>query len=132
MKIKNIYDFMPGEKIFNLEELKAFLEYVAGRPADNDFLKRIDRDVNNAKKNRKWRADYMNSHLYLQDAEVLATRRERERNQKIINEITARAEEEAARAEEEAARAETERQGKLAAEAEVARLRALLLQYTSQ
>lgn len=36
-------------------ELKAFLDYVAGRPSEDIFVKKLKRAVENAKKNREWR-----------------------------------------------------------------------------
>ena len=37
------------------EELKAFLDYVAGRPSEDTFVKKLKRAVEEAKKNREWR-----------------------------------------------------------------------------
>lgn len=34
-----------------------------------DFLQEVDREVRKARKNKQWRAEYMNAMLYLQDAE---------------------------------------------------------------
>ena len=39
--------------------LKAFLDYVAGKKSDNDFVKRLDEEVREARKNREWRHEYM-------------------------------------------------------------------------
>ncbi len=38
------------------EELEAFLDYVAGRPSEDTFVKKLKRAVEKAKKNREWRA----------------------------------------------------------------------------
>lgn len=37
------------------KELKAFLDYVAGRPSEDTFVKKLKRAVEKAKKNREWR-----------------------------------------------------------------------------
>lgn len=48
-------------------ELKAFLDYVAGKPSEDSFVKRLDAAVKEAKKNRKWRHEYMT--LLMRDQE---------------------------------------------------------------
>lgn len=40
-------------------ELKAFLDYIAGKPTDDSFVQELDEAVKEAKKNRKWRHEYM-------------------------------------------------------------------------
>ena len=57
------------------KELKAFLDYVAGKPADDMFVKKLRYAVEKAKKNREWRHEYMT--LLMRDRE----------NQKIGEEI---------------------------------------------
>ena len=49
------------------EELKAFLDYVAGRPSEDIFVKKLKRAVEKAKKNREWRHEYMT--LLMRDRE---------------------------------------------------------------
>ncbi len=49
------------------EELKAFLDYVAGRPSEDTFVKKLKRAVEKAKKNREWRHEYMT--LLMRDRE---------------------------------------------------------------
>ena len=39
--------------------LKAFLDYVAGKKSENDFVKRLEEEVRQARKNREWRHEYM-------------------------------------------------------------------------
>jgi len=39
--------------------LKAFLDYVAGKQTDNEFVDRVEEKVKEARKNRKWRHEYM-------------------------------------------------------------------------
>ena len=41
------------------KELKAFLDYVAGRPSEDTFVKKLKHAVEKAKKNREWRHEYM-------------------------------------------------------------------------
>ena len=52
------------------EELKAFLDYVAGRKTDDkkdSYVKRLDEAVKEAKRNREWRHEYMT--LLMRDRE---------------------------------------------------------------
>lgn len=48
-------------------ELRAFLDYVAGVESEDDFVKRVAEAVREAKKNRKWRHEYMT--LLMRDQE---------------------------------------------------------------
>ena len=48
-------------------ELRAFLDYVAGRESEDDFVKRLEEAVKEAKKNREWRHEYMT--LLMRDQE---------------------------------------------------------------
>ena len=41
------------------DELKVFLDYVAGRKPKDEFVDKLEEAVQKAKKNRKWRHDYM-------------------------------------------------------------------------
>ncbi len=49
------------------EDLKAFLDYVAGRKSENDYVKRLETAIKEAKKNREWRHEYMT--LLMRDQE---------------------------------------------------------------
>jgi len=49
------------------KELKAFLDYVAGRPSDDVFVRKLDDAVKEAKRNREWRHEYMT--LLMRDQE---------------------------------------------------------------
>ena len=49
------------------KELKAFLDYVAGKESEDDFVKRLDEAVREARKNREWRHEYMT--LLMRDQE---------------------------------------------------------------
>lgn len=53
--------FLNSDSIMNdvSEELKAFLDYVAGKNTNNTFVKEPDNAVREAKQNRKWRHEYM-------------------------------------------------------------------------
>ena len=72
---KKIFLNADGKKGDISEELKAFLDYVAGRPLEDAFVKKLESAVEKAKKNRKWRREYMT--LLMRDRE----------NQKIGKEI---------------------------------------------
>lgn len=48
-------------------ELRAFLDYVAGKKSEDDFVKRLEEAVEEAKKNREWRHEYMT--LLMRDQE---------------------------------------------------------------
>ena len=49
------------------KELKAFLDYVAGKESEDDFVKRLEEAVREARKNREWRHEYMT--LLMRDQE---------------------------------------------------------------
>lgn len=49
------------------KELKAFLDYVAGKEPEDDFIKRLEEAVDQARKNREWRHEYMT--LLMRDQE---------------------------------------------------------------
>ena len=48
-------------------ELKAFLDYVAGKASEDIFVKELERAVEKAKQNREWRREYMT--LLMRDKE---------------------------------------------------------------
>ncbi len=48
-------------------ELKAFLDYLAGRKSEDSFVMRLEKAVKEAKKNREWRHEYMT--LLMRDQE---------------------------------------------------------------
>lgn len=64
---KKIFLNADGKKGDIIEELKAFLDYVAGRPSEDAFVKKLESAVEKAKKNRKWRREYMT--LLMRDRE---------------------------------------------------------------
>lgn len=41
------------------KELKAFLDYAAGKITNDTFVQELDEAVKEAKQNRKWRHEYM-------------------------------------------------------------------------
>ena len=49
------------------DELKAFLDYVAGKKPKDAYVERLDEAVKEAKKNREWRHEYMT--LLMRDQE---------------------------------------------------------------
>lgn len=48
-------------------DLKSFLDYVLGKKSEDPFIRKLDRAVRKAKKNRKWRREYMT--LWMRDQE---------------------------------------------------------------
>mgnify|MGYP001028303793 CR=1 FL=1 len=56
-----------GRKMDVSRELKAFLDYVAGKPSEDAFVAELERAVREAKRNREWRREYMT--LLLRDQE---------------------------------------------------------------
>ena len=49
------------------DELKAFLDYVAGKKPKDAYVERLEEAVKEAKKNREWRHEYMT--LLMRDQE---------------------------------------------------------------
>lgn len=49
------------------KELKAFLDYVAGKKPDDSYVRKLEAAVRKARKNRKWRHEYMT--LLMRDQE---------------------------------------------------------------
>jgi len=49
------------------KELRAFLDYVAGKKSDDAFVRKLEEAVKQAKKNREWRLEYMT--LLMRDQE---------------------------------------------------------------
>ena len=56
-----------GRKMDVSRELKAFLDYVGGKPSEDAFVAELERAVREAKRNREWRREYMT--LLLRDQE---------------------------------------------------------------
>ena len=56
------------------DELKAFLDYVAGKKPKDAYVERLEEAVKEAKKNREWRHEYMT--LLMRDQENVKKGRE--------------------------------------------------------
>jgi len=56
-----------GELDDTSKELRAFLDYVAGKKSDDAFVRKLEKAVQQAKKNREWRHEYMT--LLMRDQE---------------------------------------------------------------
>ena len=61
--------------------LKEFLNYVAGRPSDDEYVKKLDAAVHKARQNKEWRREYMT--LVMRDLENQEIGEERERRNQI-------------------------------------------------
>ena len=60
--------------------LKEFLNYVAGKPSDDAYVRKLDEAVRKARKNKEWRREYMT--LEMRDLENREMGREEGRNQR--------------------------------------------------
>ena len=45
------------------DKLKAFLDYVAGKPSDDEYVQKLEAAVKKAKANKEWRRDYMTARM---------------------------------------------------------------------
>lgn len=63
-------------------ELKAFLDYVAGKRSNDLFVDELEKAVKTARKNREWRHEYMT--LLMRDQENMEIGREEGRAEGII------------------------------------------------
>ncbi|MFQ7289595.1 MAG: Rpn family recombination-promoting nuclease/putative transposase [Lacrimispora saccharolytica] len=61
--------------------LRSFLDYVAGRKAENSYVQKLENAVREAKQNREWRHEYMT--LLMRDLENLEKGREEGRKEGI-------------------------------------------------
>ena len=61
------------------EELRFFLDYVAGRKTETGYVRKLEDAVREAKKNREWRHEYMT--LLMRDLENLEKGREEGRKE---------------------------------------------------
>ena len=64
---KKIFLNADGKNGVISKELKEFLDYVAGKPSEAIFVKKLEYAVEKAKKNREWRHEYMT--LMMRDRE---------------------------------------------------------------
>jgi len=67
-------------------ELKAFLDYVAGKPSEDEYVQKLEKAVRQAKENRKWRHEYMT--LLMRDQENIERGREEGREEGIYTMIS--------------------------------------------
>lgn len=68
-------------------ELQAFLDYIAGQKPDDIDVEKLETAVREAKKNRKWRHEYMT--LQMRDQENMEIGREEGREQGILGMVSA-------------------------------------------
>lgn len=68
-------------------ELKAFLDYVAGKKSEDSYVAELEEAVQEAKKNREWRHEYMT--LLMRDQENIEKGREEGREEGILALIAA-------------------------------------------
>ena len=68
-------------------ELKAFLDYVAGKHSEDSFVKKLEEAVKAAKKNREWRHEYMT--LLMRDQENIEKGMEQGIEKGIIGMVSA-------------------------------------------
>ena len=61
--------------------LKEFLDYVAGRPFDNEYVKKLETAVRKARQNKEWRREYMT--LIMRDLENQEIGIEKEQKRQI-------------------------------------------------
>ena len=62
------------------DKLKAFLDYVAGKPSDDEYVQKLEAAVKKAKANKEWRRDYMTARMRdLENQEI------GEQNAKVID-----------------------------------------------
>ena len=65
-------------------ELKAFLDYVAGKKPADPFVDELEEAVENARKNREWRHEYMTLLMRDQENVEIGEKRGEERLAKLI------------------------------------------------
>ena len=65
-------------------ELKAFLDYVAGKKPKDAYVERLEEAVKEAKKNREWRHEYMTLLMRDQENVKIGEKRGEERLAKLI------------------------------------------------
>ena len=65
-------------------ELKAFLDYVAGRKSEDSYVEKLEEAVQEAKKNREWRHEYMTLLMRDQENVEIGEKRGEERLAKLI------------------------------------------------
>ena len=59
--------------------LLAFLDYVAGKPSDDEYIQKLDEAVKKARANKEWRLEYMTQRMRdLENQEIGADKKERD------------------------------------------------------
>ncbi len=71
------------------DKLKAFLDYIAGKSVDDEYVKKLDEAVQRARANKKWRKEYMT--LMMRDLEnrELGRKEGREEGRDVVNSLVA-------------------------------------------
>ena len=67
------------------DDLRAFLDYVAGKEVDDNHVRKLDAAVTRAKLNKRWRAEYMIASGWVMDHEIIGRQQgiEEERQERI-------------------------------------------------
>ena len=67
------------------DDLRAFLDYVAGKEVDDNYVRKLDAAVTRAKLNKRWRAEYMIASGWVMDHEIIGRQKgiEEERQERI-------------------------------------------------
>lgn len=81
-EMKKIFLNIKGYQDDISKELKVFLDYVAGKTSQDYFIKKLMEAVEKAKKNRKWRHEYMT--LLMRDKENFEKGKEQGIEQGIV------------------------------------------------
>lgn len=69
------------------KELKAFLDYVAGKKSEDMYVKKLEEAVKEAKKNREWRHEYMTLLMRDQENEKKGIKKGEERMLTLIEQL---------------------------------------------
>ena len=70
------------------DKLKAFLDYVAGKPSDDEYVQKLEAAVKKAKANKEWRRDYMTEQMrFLEHEEIGEQRGEQNAKNQIIRKL---------------------------------------------
>lgn len=70
------------------KELKAFLDYAAGRKTDDSYVQELDDAVKEAKKNRKWRHEYMTLLMRDEENREIGEKIGEDRMSKLVRKLT--------------------------------------------
>ena len=66
-------------------KLKAFLDYVAGKPATDDYTKKLEDAVKKARLNKEWRRQYMTMMMRdLENQEIGGDKRDNQRIKEML------------------------------------------------